>query len=78
MYDFLKSIEDMLTTVFIVSAVNINEGKGGDMQGETGIGVAVKHAEGEKCERCWGFSKSVGECSEHPTLCARCAAIINK
>ncbi len=78
MFDFLKSAEDMLTTIFIVSNVKLENAKGGEMQGETGIGVTIKHAEGGKCERCWGFSNTVGESAEHPTLCSRCASIINK
>jgi isoleucyl-tRNA synthetase len=73
---FLKSCEDMLATLFIVSSVEIVEGDGGEHKGDSGIGVTVTHAEGEKCERCWSFSKTVGEDSEHPTLCARCRAIV--
>ena len=73
---FIKSCEDILATVFIVSSVEIVEGDGGEHKGDSGIGVTVTHAEGEKCERCWSFSKSVGEDSEHPTLCARCRAIV--
>ena len=76
MYDFLEEIKNMLKTVFIVSKINVQNGKGGELQGETGIGVTVKHAEGEKCERCWSFSTAVGECAEHSTLCPRCAAIV--
>lgn len=78
MYDFLKSAEDMLSTVFIVSKVNLENAEGGEFKGDTGIGVTVKHAEGEKCERCWTYSETVGESVEHPTLCSRCAAIIGK
>ena len=78
MYDFLKSAEDMLETVFIVSKVNLENGKGGELTGDTGIGVTVRHAEGEKCERCWTYSDSVGKNAEHPTLCSRCAAIVSK
>ncbi len=71
-YTFLKSVEDILSTVFIVSSVELVEGDGGDHKGDSGIGVTVTHAAGEKCERCWSFSTSVGENSEHPTLCKRC------
>ena len=78
MYEFLKSAEDMLSTVFIVSKVNLENAEGGEFKGDTGIGVTVKHAEGEKCERCWTYSETVGESVEHPTLCSRCAAIIGK
>ena len=39
---------------------------------DTAAGVKRAKAEGEKCERCWVISKTVGENSEHPTLCSRC------
>ena len=73
---FLKSCEDILATIFIVSSVEIVEGEGGEHKGDSGIGVTVTHAKGEKCERCWSFSETVGEDAEHPTLCARCRAIV--
>ena len=34
--------------------------------------ISTNKASGEKCERCWSISKTVGQNSEHPTLCARC------
>ncbi len=40
--------------------------------------VVVEKAQGEKCERCWTISTTVGESAEHPTLCARCAAVVSK
>ena len=58
-----------LAAAFIVSQVTIVEGEGE-------LAVTVNKAEGEKCERCWGFSKTVGENADHPTLCSRCAAAI--
>ncbi len=75
-YNFLKSVEDILTTVFIVSKVAIVEGDGGDHKGDSGIGVTVTHANGEKCERCWSYSETVGQDDEHPTLCERCRNIV--
>ena len=35
--------------------------------------MTVEKAHGEKCERCWIYSETVGSDAEHPTLCARCA-----
>ena len=64
-YEFLKGIEESLAEIFIVSSVNVSEG-------EDNITIAA--AEGEKCERCWTVSKTVGTNAEHPTICARCAA----
>lgn len=78
LYDFVKSVEDDLTTVFIVSAVSVNNtGKGNDETSIDGLTITISKADGEKCERCWGYSNSVGENHEHPTLCARCASVLN-
>ncbi|MFC4354387.1 isoleucine--tRNA ligase [Chryseomicrobium palamuruense] len=40
--------------------------------------VVISNAEGEKCERCWTISSTVGENTEHPTVCSRCAEIVSK
>ncbi|HEY9600346.1 MAG TPA: isoleucine--tRNA ligase [Allocoleopsis sp.] len=37
------------------------------------LSVGVVKADGEKCDRCWNYSTHVGEISEHPLLCERCA-----
>ncbi len=37
-----------------------------------GLEIFVSKAEGEKCERCWTFSESVGKNSTHPKICSRC------
>ncbi|MBN2437606.1 MAG: isoleucine--tRNA ligase [Deltaproteobacteria bacterium] len=37
-----------------------------------GLLVGVSRAKGAKCNRCWNYNGTVGENSEHPTLCARC------
>ena len=58
--------EKELKDIFIVSKVNI-------VKSDTPAEVEVTRAEGEKCERCWTYSDTVGKCAEHPTLCDRCA-----
>ena len=70
-YEFIKSILPELKTVFIVSDVKLVENSGE-------LEVEVAKAEGDKCERCWCYSTTVGSSAEHPTLCARCAAILSK
>ena len=67
-YNFLKQIEEELLNVFIVSEVVIEK-----KDIETGIEIEVEQAEGEKCERCWMYSKTVGKNEHHPTICSRCA-----
>lgn len=62
---FLKKAENELATAFIVSEVEI-------IDNSSELEIRIDKAEGEKCERCWVISKTVGENSEHPTLCSRC------
>ncbi|HZT50695.1 MAG TPA: class I tRNA ligase family protein, partial [Stellaceae bacterium] len=38
-----------------------------------GIGVRIRRAQGEKCQRCWRILPEVGEDAAHPDLCRRCA-----
>ena len=35
--------------------------------------VEVAIADGEKCERCWMYSTTVGEDKENPTICHKCS-----
>ncbi|MGE5220712.1 MAG: isoleucine--tRNA ligase [Chloroflexota bacterium] len=39
--------------------------------------VSVFKAEGPKCERCWKYDTHVGNDPKHPTVCARCASVLN-
>ena len=41
-----------------------------------GLRVAVRPAEGNKCERCWTRSLSVGQDTVHPKICSRCSAVV--
>jgi isoleucyl-tRNA synthetase len=34
--------------------------------------IGVISAEGEKCDRCWNYSPTVGHHSQHPAVCDRC------
>ena len=40
------------------------------------VSVGVVKADGEKCDRCWNYSPSVGSFSEHPTICDRCYEVV--
>ncbi len=61
---------DELADLLIVSQVRVSTGPE--------IKVEVEPAQGAKCERCWKVLPSVGKDGEHPTLCARCAAVVRK
>ena len=70
LYDFLESVKEMLPTVFITSQAEL------ELMDKNGLEVVVKPADGQKCERCWMFSDSVGHSHEHPTLCERCSKTV--
>ncbi len=42
------------------------------------VSIVVEKATGEKCERCWSISATVGANDAHPTVCARCAEVVEK
>ncbi|MEA4921466.1 MAG: isoleucine--tRNA ligase [Clostridiaceae bacterium] len=76
---WLEGIAGMLKTLLIVSGVSVKEnGEGTVCQNHQDISAKVFRAEGEKCERCWTYTSDIGSDPEHPTLCARCAAVVNK
>ena len=70
-YEFLKENEEILMTCFIVSGIEIV--KNNRKAEEENIGIKVEVAKGEKCERCWMYSETVGQDKENPTICARCS-----
>ncbi len=70
----LSEYLDLLPTYFIVSQVELSDSLPAAIEAENipGLKLQVLPADGEKCERCWNFATSVGQDSEHPTICARC------
>lgn len=74
----LRSVEGDLATLLIVSQAKLMEGLAGGVEatGREDLKVTVQAAEGEKCERCWIYSDTVGKDAEHPTVCTRCAAAL--
>lgn len=78
---FLVENREKLELALIVSEVEIVENidetftKGEEA---TDLYIKVLHAEGEKCERCWKYSKELGKDPKHPTLCPRCASVLKK
>ena len=56
--------------MFIVSGVELKEAN------EFSVEVAL--ADGEKCERCWMYSTTVGEDKENPTICHKCSEALKE
>ncbi|WP_025323495.1 isoleucine--tRNA ligase [Deferrisoma camini] len=71
---FLGPYASELPFLFIVSQVDLVPGEGGAFTDPDlpGVGATVERAEGEKCQRCWNYSPTVGQDPEHPAACARC------
>ncbi|HSF67298.1 MAG TPA: isoleucine--tRNA ligase [Nitrospiraceae bacterium] len=80
MYDVFKLYENVLSTLFIVSQVelvavdNVDANIMSDLS--DGFGVVVDRASGRKCERCWNYRETVGKDATHPTLCDRCVEAV--
>ena len=68
-YEFLKNNQELLMTVFIISDLQLKKS-------DEEMKVEVEQAEGQKCERCWMYSKTVGQDKDNPTICNRCSQAI--
>ncbi len=79
--ELLTSYEDFLPYLFIVSQVELRRDrseKAGFMSEEIkDLSIDVLRAEGNRCERCWNWSPSVGRFSDHPLICERCYKVLN-
>jgi isoleucyl-tRNA synthetase len=75
----LDSIDENMKQLFIISgfevAGNYEEAPENALKLETAA-IVITKAEGETCERCWIVTPDVGQDSEHPTLCPRCAEVV--
>jgi len=45
--------------------------------GQLNCRILVRKADGAKCTRCWKYDPAVGKDQTHPTVCARCASVLN-
>ncbi len=71
-YEFYKTYEADLPTLFIVSQVEVVKMSQSPEHGPIGVSKAT----GEKCQRCWNYRPAVGTFKDHPTLCDRCVEAI--
>ena len=69
-----------LKTLFIVSNVTVVSGDGTGFKSEefNGVTIEVKASTAPKCVRCWTHCNEVGQNSEHPELCPRCAKVVSE
>jgi isoleucyl-tRNA synthetase len=68
--DLLAKYQGSLAPLFIVSQVKLVDGDA--------PAVAIKRADGAKCERCWKYTTDVGADPELPTVCKPCAEAVTQ
>ena len=80
-YQALTGFGSSLASLLIVSEAHVVEGRdkapASAVTVEDGVlSIVVTPSELEKCERCWIHRDTVGQDTDHPTLCARCAEVV--
>ena len=79
-HGFLAEHESNLPALFIVSQVELYKRKQSPdavaVDDLPDILIEVGKAEGEKCDRCWNFSKSTGSSQDYPSTCQRCQEVL--
>jgi isoleucyl-tRNA synthetase len=81
--DFVADQQQMLKELSIVSELKVVDRPGfGDIEPVRseeveGLLVGIRAASGEKCERCWIRSETVGQMQDHPTICNRCFTVVD-
>ncbi|MHB8781125.1 MAG: isoleucine--tRNA ligase [Candidatus Geothermincolia bacterium] len=66
----LRSVQEFLPTLFIISEALLREG--------AEESILIEEAPGAKCARCWNYLRSVGADAEHPELCERCLPVVRQ
>ncbi|KQL54702.1 isoleucine--tRNA ligase [Heyndrickxia shackletonii] len=79
--ELLDSISENMKQLFIVSGYEVvgayEEAPENAVKLEHAA-IVVEKADGETCERCWVVTPNVGQDEKHPTLCLRCASVVEK
>jgi len=84
-YNYLNKFKEKLETIFIVSRVELlNQVK--DIPDENifkgeevpELSIVIKKAPGQKCERCWCYSETVGQDSRYSTICHKCIMVLDE
>ncbi|MFO0752493.1 MAG: isoleucine--tRNA ligase [Thermodesulfovibrionales bacterium] len=78
----LENYRAFLPALFIVSGVELQPA--GERTPDAyespeivGLSIRVDRASGQKCERCWNWSLTVGKAPAHPGVCERCAQALS-
>lgn len=74
--EVLKSMEHLHQFLIVSEAVISDHAT--DAKTYKYVDVAVEKHPGEKCQRCWMASETVGEDKDYPELCTRCADVVKE
>lgn len=79
--ELLDSIQENVKQLFIVSGFEVagtyEAAPENALKLDTAA-IVITKAEGDTCERCWIVTPEVGQDTDHPTLCPRCAEVIKE
>jgi isoleucyl-tRNA synthetase len=82
MYATLEAYEADLRFIFIVSQASLSQSSLEEPAFQSdeveGLSIAVASSPGEKCERCWTHSTSVGSHDAYETICDRCIGVMEQ
>jgi isoleucyl-tRNA synthetase len=72
--ELLAAYGEELATLFIVSQAELVTNLETSQVGEAvpGLKIRIEKAQGDKCERCWNYSITVGADDAQPGACERC------
>lgn len=74
-YAFIASQAELVASADVATAMAYSASA--EVEGiEGAVTIGVGKADGHKCARCWNYSTEVGNDTEHPELCERCAPVV--
>ncbi|MGI6308888.1 MAG: isoleucine--tRNA ligase [Dethiobacteria bacterium] len=84
LYPKLAAYSTLLPALLIVSSCRLHEpgtklpADGLTTAQELNLRLKIQRAPGEKCQRCWMYSPTVGQNEEHEEVCSRCQEILDR
>ena len=82
LYSQLSVYKELLPALLIVSSCELHKpgtelpAEGSIAAQELNLHLKIGQALGEKCQRCWMYSQTVGQNKEHEEVCSRCHEIL--
>jgi isoleucyl-tRNA synthetase len=81
-YDLLDRYIDELEEFFMVAKVRLMEPDASNPEeiwkskNISKLSIEARRVAGDKCERCWTYSDTVGNNKQYPTICHKCIAML--